>query len=268
MNSASCCILNGGSGAWAFAALAEQLGRVLGIDVADTPRTGNYLFSIDDPNNLDDSSLFIPIATMRLAADKRLLAETFAAAGVPIPETCLIDSLDEAKQLIAHSDREWCIKFPTGSGAAGHRRLTAETKLPSDWPTPLVVQEFIRLDQPEVYRTYSAGGGMFGWVVRRFPEGVSPSPWVAHARGARYAVGGTIPQEAEAAARSALAATGLLTSFGCVDMLRRPDGEWLVLEVGTDGMFNHVDRELGMPELESEMHHRIADAFRSRFDHP
>ncbi len=141
--------------------------------------------------------------------------------------------------------REWCLKFPTGCGASGHRRLVPGMALPKGWPLPLLVQEFIRLDRPEVYRTYAAGGELFGWVVRRFPDGITPSPWVAHARGARYAVAGEASVTALAAARLALEATGLLGAFGCVDLLRRPSGEWIVLEVGTDGMFNHVDRDLG-----------------------
>ena len=69
------------------------------------------------------------------------------------------------------------------------------------------------------------------------------------------------PIEAVAAARSAMEAVGLLESFGCVDLLQRPTGEWLVLEVGTDGMFNHVDRNLGLPELELEIQRRVAASF-------
>jgi hypothetical protein len=75
---------------------------------------------------------------------------------------------------------------------------------------------------------------------------------------------GDPPSGAVAAARAALDAVGLLASFGCADLLRRPTGEWVVLEVGTDGMFNHVDRELGLPELEREIQRRIAEAFWSR----
>jgi hypothetical protein len=59
-------------------------------------------------------------------------------------------------------------------------------------------------------------------------------------------------------------AAGLLGSFGGVDLLCRPSGEWLVLEVGTDGMFNHIDRDLGLPALESEIQQRVADPFGSR----
>ena len=41
-------------------------------------------------------------------------------------------------------------------------------------------------------------------------------------------------------------------------------GKWLVLEVGTDGLFNHVDRDLGPPGLEQEIQGRGAVAFWSR----
>jgi glutathione synthase/RimK-type ligase-like ATP-grasp enzyme len=140
--------------------------------------------------------------------------------------------------------------------------ITATTPEPPNWPRPFIVQEFIRLERPEVYRRYAAGGELFGWVARRFPAGESASPWVAHARGARYVRLDEPPPGADEAARAALVTTGLMDSFGCVDLLRRPSGEWLVLEVGTDGIFNHVDREVGDPALEAEIERRLARAFR------
>jgi hypothetical protein len=265
MKNEACCILNGGGGAWAFADLAVQLSQALWLEVSRVPREFNYLLLVDDVDQATSGELFIPYRAMQLAADKRLLAEKFTAAGVPTPKTRLVGSLAEAERVLAReSGREWCLKYPTGCGASGHRRLAPGIMLPKSWPLPLVVQEFIRLERPEVYRIYAAGGELFGWVVRRFPHGVAPSPWVAHARGARYAVAGEAPGTAVAAARAALAATGLLESFGCADLLCRPTGEWVVLEVGTDGMFNHVDRDLGLPALEQELHRRVAEAFWSR----
>ena len=263
----SCRILNGGGGAWAFAELARQLGLALWLDVSESPGEFNYLLVADDLDHAARGESFIPLRSMRLAADKRRLAEVFAAGGVPTPETRLVGSPAEAERVLAeNSGLDWCIKFPTGCGGAGHRRLVPGMALPKNWPLPLVVQEFVHLDRPEVYRTYAAGGRLFGWVVRRFPDGVEPSPWVAHARGAHYEAAGEAPPDATAAARSALDAVGLLGSFGCADLLRRPTGEWVVLEVGTDGMFNHVDRDLGLPELERELQRQVAEAFWARFD--
>ncbi len=262
MKREACCILNGGGGAWAFDALARQLSAALWVDVSETPRDHNYLLQVESLEPESCGELFILFRSMQLAADKRLLAERFASAGVPTPMTRLIGSLVEAEQLLANEpSREWCLKFPTGCGASGHRLFRSGMTLPKHWPFPLVMQEFIRLERPEVYRLYGAGGHLFGWVARRFPEGTEPSLWVAHARGARYERAGEPPAQAVAAARLALEAVELLPSFGCVDLLRRPDGEWLVLEVGTDGIFNHVDRDLGLPELELEIQRRVAEAF-------
>ncbi len=267
MRPEACGILNSGGGAWAFSGLAAQLSAALWVDVTETPREFNYLLAADGPDPAGGGEVFVPLRGMTLAADKRLLAEVFAKGGVPTPETRLVESLEKAEGVLAEEPgREWCLKFPTGCGAAGHRRLVAGMSLPGSWPLPLVVQEFIRLDWPEVYRTYAAGGKLFGWVVRRFPAGARPSPWVTHARGARYESAGEIPPAALSAARLALEATGLLASFGCVDLLRRPTGEWIVLEVGTDGLRNHVDRDLGLPDVELEIQRRVAEAFWSRFD--
>jgi hypothetical protein len=265
MDANDCCILNAGGGSWAFAPLAEQLSRALWVDVAEKPRRFNYLLLADDEVALGPHDLFIPFASLEAAGDKRSLARVFATHFVPTPETHLLGSIDDALSVVsARPEKLWCLKFPTGNGASGHRLLTAETTVPDGWPRPLVLQEFIRLERPEVFRLYAAGGQLFGWVVRRFPSGVKPSPWVAHARGAQYEFLGHPPADAVAAARAALEATGLLASFGCADLLRRPTGEWVILEVGSDGMFNHVDRVLGLPELEREIQQRIAEAFWQR----
>jgi hypothetical protein len=168
---------------------------------------------------------------------------------------------DVQRFLASRAESEWCLKFPTACGASGHRMLADEKPPPAWWPMPFVVQEFVRLEQPEVFRTYAAGGETFGWMARRFPAGAKSSPWVAHARGARYEHAGTPPEGATAVARAALASTGLLDSFGCVDLLQKPTGEWVALEVGTDGLVNHVDCDLGNSEMEAELSRRIAATF-------
>ncbi len=262
MRTESCCILNGGGGSWAFSTLAQQLSDALWIDVSDTPRQYNYLLTVDEFDPTTCGKLFIPFGSMELAADKRLLAEAFSEASVPTPLTQLVHSLTDAERIRQENPgSEWCLKYPTSCGASGHRILMPGMQLPKDWPLPLVVQEFIKLDHPEVFRLYGADGIVFGWMARRFPVGVKASPWVAHARGARYELAGEPPAEAVTAGRAALVAVNLLNSFGCVDLLRRPSGEFVVLEVGTDGMFNHVDRELGCPDFEKEILRRIAESF-------
>jgi len=257
-----CCVLNSGNGAWAFEPLATRLSSFLKIDISDQPRRFNYLLQIEQDVESIGFNVFIPLKSLQIAADKRLLASLFNQHNVPTPQTNLFDSFQDALSFVReNSNTEWCLKFPTSCGANGHRMLETTSSEPSNWPRSFIVQEFIRLERPEVYRTYCAGGELFGWVARRFPEGAQMSSWVAHARGARYAILGEPPLEALQASRSALEVTGLLHSFGCVDLLRRPTGEWLVLEVGTDGMFNHVDRDIGDPDLEDEIYRRIASAF-------
>lgn len=257
-----CCVLNRGSGAWAFEPVALQLSSSLGIDVAGEPRRFNYLLHVEDADAPVDFDVFIPTEAIRLASDKRLLAAVFAKHDVPIPETHLLDTFEHVLRFIRErSSNEWCIKYPTSCGANGHRLITQESVEPPNWPRPFIVQEFVRLDRPEVYRTYCAAGELFGWVARGFPEGARLSPWVAHARGARYVRLDEPPVQALEAAMRALVATGLSGSFGCADLLLKPNGQWIVLEVGTDGLFNHVDRDLGDRDLERELHRRVADAF-------
>src|SRR5262245_2796183 len=101
MKQRSCCILNGGAGAWAFASLARRLSEALGVEVSEVPREYNYLLAVDALDPEACGELFIPLRGMQLAADKRLLAEAFAAQGVPTPETRLLRSLEEAQRLCA-----------------------------------------------------------------------------------------------------------------------------------------------------------------------
>ena len=261
----SCCIWNGGGGAWAFAPLAQQLASALWLEISETPRSYNYLLATDGFDPVACGELFISHRSIEIAADKRLSAQAFAADSVPTPETRFAYSLQDAERLCQENRaREWCLKYPIGCGASGHRLFAPGMALPKDWPYPLIMQEFIRLERPEVFRLYGAGGEVFGWVVRRFPSGVKPSPWVAHARGARYEFLGNVPREAAIVGQAALKAVGLFHSFGCVDLLRRSSGEWLALEVGTDGLHNHVDRDLGCPELERDILRRIAESFWER----
>ena len=96
-----------------------------------------------------------------------------------------------------------------------------------------------------------------------FPPGAKSSPWVAHARGAIYEIESSPPAAAAQAAASAFTAVGLTGSFGCADLLQTADGRWLVLEVGSDGLFNHVDRDLGSADFLSDLHRQIAIAFRA-----
>jgi len=257
-----CCALNGGKGAWAFAPLAEQLSLALGVPISEQPRRFNYLLHFDSIDVDFTGESFIPLSAIRIAADKRLMAGVFAQHAVPTPHTRLLEHFDDVIRFVSvNAQSEWCLKYPTGCRASGHRLIDATSSEPPNWPRPFVVQEFIRMERPEVYRLYGAGGRIFGWLARRFPGGTRATPWVAHARGARYELAGDAPRQAIDVVTAALKATGLFASFGCVDLLKRPSGEWVALEVGTDGIYNHVDRDLGIPSMERDLSDRIADAF-------
>lgn len=257
-------IVNAGPGAWGFEPLARALSAAMGVPVSPTPRDRNYVLGW--PEDLADfpTGSFVPRRSIELAADKRLLAQAFALGGVPTPATALVDSVAEARNFLGPGPR-YCLKYPTGVGAHGHRMLTEQNlaELPTAWPYPLVVQAFVESERPEVFRIYAVDGALLGFNVRRFPGDVDGGPWVSHARGGRYEPAGTAPAAALEAARSALSATGLLGSFGCADLMRDLDGRWLVLEVGTDGVFNHVDRDIADDAFLSDLHARIAAAFLS-----
>jgi glutathione synthase/RimK-type ligase-like ATP-grasp enzyme len=252
-------ILNAGKGSWAFSELAEQLAAALWVDVVTSPADFNYVL-FEEPGAETAHASFIPRHGVDVAADKRTQTQMFAAALVPMPETVLLESPEDVARFVARRrDRRWVLKYPIGCGAAGHRIVTADMVMRDDWPRPFIVQAFIEMDDPAVYRIYGAGGELFGWNVRRFGSSSSRrSPFVAHATGASYELKGQPPARAADVARQALTAAGLSESFGCVDLLRSgPD--WLVIEVGTDGFYNYVDREVPEP-LATELDRQIAIA--------
>jgi len=256
-------ILNGGAGAWAFAALAHRLSQALHVPIVPEPTSLNYVLNWDGPPASLAGRSFIPLDALAIAADKREVARAFALHGVPCPRTVLL-ARSEVARFLQMQPGSWVLKYPLGCAALGHRLITATTTIPAQWPEPCVVQEFITTDPPSVERLYCVDGLCFGFNSRRFPAGATPSPWIAHARGARYQHGAVAPQQAMAVGLHALQACGLDGSFGCVDLLQRPSGAWLALEVGSDGFYNHVDRDLDNAALEGEILERTAYAFWQR----
>jgi len=251
-------ILNSGEGAWAFEPLASRLAHIFGVPVSSTPAEWNYLLAFDGELKPEQKS-FILLNAVNIATDKRETARVFNAENVPSPPTFLLDDTELSDFLSKENTRQWLLKWPVGCGAAGHRFIQSGDSIPDDWPRPLVVQEFIEQNRPEVFRIYCVVGGLFGFNARRF-AGDNDSPFVAHARGAHYEIE-VAPPEAEAVARLALRATNLWDSFGCVDLLRSQNGDWLALEVNTDGLWMHVDRDV--PEaIGIEIEGRLVTAFK------
>jgi len=256
-------VLNGGAGSWAFDPLARRLSQALHVPIVAEPVLLNYVLSWDGPPSDLDGRSFIPLVSLAIAADKRDVARAFALHAVPCPRTVLLPRSAVSPFLHAEPGT-WVLKYPLGCGGIGHRLIDAASVIPAHWPEPCVVQEFIRTDPPSVERLYCVDGQCFGFNSRRFPPGTAASPWIAHARGARYHHGEAAPQLALEVALHALRACGLDGSFGCVDLLKRASGEWLALEVGSDGLHNHVDRDLGDAALELEILERTAYAFWQR----
>lgn len=261
----SACILNTGQNAWAFEPIANAIASATGLPVHAQPQQKNYLLACDSlPEPSPDQDFFVPLRAIQIATDKRLIAATFAHMHVPSPQTVLVDTLTHAQTYASkHPEKRWCLKYPNSCAGTGHRLLEKITTLPADWPKPIILQEFITMHEPAVYRTYSVRGEIFGWIARRFPPGRQPSPWVAHARGARYESCGELPSLAKETAQQALSAAGLYKSFGCVDLIENDAGQWLALEVGTDGWTSHVDRDLADEQLEAELTNRLAAAIKA-----
>lgn len=246
-------VVNAGPEAWAFADHAARMGAALGVEVGSEPALFNYVLGWPEDRSYPPGS-FIGREAARCASDKRLQAIAFLERGVPIPETHTLATRDAVDRLLStRRDTTWVLKWPVGSGATGHRLLRSIDAIPRLWDGPYLLQRFVEMPTPEVYRLYVVGVDAVGWNVRRFPEGVGASPFVAHAKGARYEEAGSPPACVVEAGLLATRAVGLEGRFAAVDFL--PDGDrWLVLEVNTDGPFQHVDRDFaGSERLDAQI---------------
>lgn len=255
-------LLHRGWGRSLFGDHAAYLSRLTGLPIVETDLGLDFAYLLAWAGAAAPACpTFVPYQSILLAADKRALAPVFAAAGVAVPETHLLESPEAVRAFPAlHPERRWVLKWPLGCGALGHQIIGPDTALTPLWQPPFLVQELVELETPVVYRLYAVAGETFGWSVRKFGPEVPTSPWIAVARGAHFETVPAPPPEAVAQARRALAAVGLLYSFGVADLLQRPEGDWVVLEVNTDGLYEFVLREFGIPEITNELNERLAQA--------
>ena len=258
-------ILNEGINAWLFEDFSRHLSSVLNIGVVESPVDFNYVLSWGSEKWGERKikaceKMFIPYEGIKNASDKRIQARLFNEKKIPTPKTYLFRDKEDIETILRdEKEKEWCIKWPTGCGASGHKIISSSEEIGEEWPSPVILQEFIRLDKPVVYRIYCAAGNLFGWNKRELED--DASPWVAHARGAKYVQLNNPNNQVINICRDTLRVIGIYESFGCVDLLQDRNGSWLVLEVGTDGIFNYVDRNLGISELEERIDKEISKAF-------
>jgi glutathione synthase/RimK-type ligase-like ATP-grasp enzyme len=254
-------ILNESEGKWAFEKLAHILERALWVDISDRPSDLNYVLCTDSELVGDNIESFIPIESIKIAGDKRKIEQRFKTYDVTRPRTIILRSIAEIESILAScAPHRWVLKYPTGCGGIHHRIIEDVSQIPDKWPQPFLLQEFIESDLPAVYRLYCVDRDLFGFNARKFADVDRASPWVAHANGARYDYTEAPTQAAIEVAKSALIATGLYDSFGVVDLLRDLNGKWYALEVGTDGIYNHVDRDFDNDNLTDELNERLAIA--------
>lgn len=163
---------------------------------------------------------------------------------------------------------KWILKYPVGCGGINHRFIENVNQIPKGWLKPYIIQEFIQLQEPTVYRLYCVNSEIFGFNARRFKDKNNKTPWVSHVRGAVSEYKDRLDKQAKEVAKSALIATGLYQSFGVVDILRSEENNWYALEVGTDGIYNYVDREVENRNLFDQINERLAKAFWQRIGIP
>lgn len=262
-------ILNQSDGNWVFADLAQMLSRSLWIDISDRPGDLNYILGADSTLVAELPHSFIPLNAIEIAADKRAIERQFQIHNVNRPKTFIVETIAAVDSILTtYPHSRWILKYPTGCGGINHRIINDTSEIPANWPQPYLIQEFIESLQPAVYRFYCVASELFGFNVRKFADPEISTPWVSHANGARYSYPAQPDRSAKDVAKAALIATGLFDSFGVVDLVKDLHDRWYALEVGTDGIYNHVDRDFANDDLLNELNERLAIAFWQRIGMP
>jgi hypothetical protein len=262
-------IVNNSDGGWIFENLAHILSGSLWAEISENVGDLNYLLCVDPKIMKNNINSFIPLSSIEIASDKRKLEYSFKSYCVKRPITFVLQTLQEVKLILgSNKNNRWILKYPTGCGGIHHRLIQHASEIPEKWSRPFLLQEFIESIQPEVYRFYCVDRDLFGFNVRRFPSSEISTPWVSHANGAKYNYGEAPNTEAIDVAKLALVATGLYESFGVVDLVKDIRGSWYALEVGTDGIYSYVDRDIENDDLLDEINERLAIAFWKNLGNP
>jgi len=240
---------------WAFGHLAEKLSRYLQCPITNTPVGKCYVLS--EPEIPIDS--YIPLNCINISSDKRLMESCFSNYNVARPATYILENEDEISKVLASGD-EYLLKYPTSCGANGHYMVSLPFKSKKGWPKPYLLQKFIRVRAPKVYRLYCVSGLAVGSNVRKF-DGDTDKILVAHAQGAKYSFDESVDALGIKMGLQAINSVGLGKSFGVVDLVKDIHGNWLVLEIGTDGIYNIVDRDYSNEQFDALLHSKIAESF-------
>lgn len=221
-------------------------------------------------------------AAHELSWDKVASSERLLARGVPVPDTLITHSPDEAREFIVRHEQAM-LKAPRSCGGEGHlvvfsddegtiagemrgRRYVVEldadaraTRLHDGvltWSPPFYVQRLVAgvgrrgaLRPPQVLRAYIVDGRVVFWTERYRERFQRPSDFILNvSQGAKYRfLRGTSEEALKLASR---AAEVLDVRVGVVDIVRAGSDGPYVLEVDSDGYYMMIDRSFTqMPEF-------------------
>jgi glutathione synthase/RimK-type ligase-like ATP-grasp enzyme len=259
-------ILHAGPWKDVFGDFPSRLSACTGLPITETPDglALVYVLGWFEHRPLPCES-FIPLDAIYLAHDKRKQAALFREHGIASPESHLVATEEEALAFPRQRpDKEWILKWPIGCGGAGHQILDANTVMTPLWRPPFLVQELIRMARPRVYRLFVAGGETFSWCVRESNERTAHTPFVSAAGGATVRLEAAVPEAARTEAVRAFMAAGLWDSLGGVDMIQSEAGQWLVLEMNTDGIYHFLQRVVEVPGFGEALDHFTDRAVKKR----
>jgi RimK family alpha-L-glutamate ligase len=242
----------GPSGASSFAGAIASLGQRLDdrdlilVRAVPSGSLEQVVFRLDGLHRLERRG--IPVVngpgTLERSVDKFIASSLLEEAGVPTPRTRVTESLEEAQEAFLELGGDVVLKPLFGSEGRGIVRISDPE---SAWRAfkalelgryVFYVQEFLPHGNEDL-RLFVVDGEVTGAMVRR------GSDWRTNiARGARGIPFDPDPATADLAIRSARAMGAF---YAGVDLLRIPDGGWVVVEVNGIPGWKGLEAATGIP---------------------
>jgi len=213
-------------------------------------------------------------AVHELCWDKLAMARRLLERGVPMPESLITSSPDEAREFVRRNEHA-ILKEPRSCGGHGHvvvfaddsgtiagevpgRRYAVELQASGlrrslahgvlSCPPPFYLQRLVTssgrggvLKPAQILRAYVVDGQVVFWTERHRARVRRPADFIINATfGAAYRFLPGVSDAAQTVARRAAEVLGV--RVGVVDLIRAGDDGPYVLEVDTDGHHMMIDR--------------------------
>jgi glutathione synthase/RimK-type ligase-like ATP-grasp enzyme len=195
--------------------------------------------------------------TLRIADNKLDQLRVAQSLGLVVPRTLVTNNPEDALAFFDVCGGEMIVKSFCGWSGSVSGRLSAvctsrvtKEHLPHFSRIalgPCLFQEYVPKDVE--FRITVVGSRVFATEIHSQQSVVSRDDWRRYDIANTPYVASHLPSDVEGACLALLAHYGL--NFGCIDMIRRPDGSFVFLEVNANGQWLWIQELTGAPIIQA-----------------